>query len=290
MKQIHQQVASEYSEALDESDHARGALARTGSGSFADYAAEDLKHLPGHAVEASFGCGNPLAFSSVQPGQTVLDLGCGAGLDLLLAAEKVGPKGIVIGVDMTDAMLEKAQTNIKASRLTNIQVRKGHVETLPVESSSIDWVVSNCVINLSPEKDKVFAEIARVLKPGGRMVVSDMIAEALPWWVRRSGLFPASCGGGAISEASYLAGLRGAGLDDCQILARQYYEPHQMASVAAGVLPEYLQRATFRGKPIAIDLIANLAKPIAKKIWSARIAARKPASAGAGVGPAYPVC
>jgi arsenite methyltransferase len=235
--------------------------------------------MPESAVEASFGCGNPLAFSSVQPGQTVLDLGCGAGLDLLIAAEKVGPKGVVIGVDMTETMLEKAQGNIRASELANIQVRKGYIETLPVESNSIDWIVSNCVINLSPDKEKVFAEIARVLKPGGRMLVSDMIAEGLPWWVRRSGLLPASCGGGAISEAGYLAGLRHAGLDECQVLARQHYEPLQMASVAVGALPGYLQRATFRGKPIAINLMARLAQPIVQKLWSARIAARKPVSA-----------
>ena len=99
----------------------------------------------------------------------------------------------------------------KVSGLANIDVRKGYIETLPVESNAIDWVVSNCVINLSPEKEKVFAEIARVLKPGGRMIVSDIVVEGLPWWVRYSGLLPAACGGGAVSEATYLVGLRTAG-------------------------------------------------------------------------------
>lgn len=278
MKDIRQEIASEYSNALQGDDHRRGIVSRTGSAGFADYTVEDLKHLPDNVAEASFGCGNPLAFSSVQPGQTVLDLGCGAGLDLLLAAEKVGTNGAVIGVDMTDAMLERARSTIKASGLVNIEVRKGYIETLPAESNAVDWVLSNCVINLSLEKEKVFAEIARVLKPGGRMIVSDIVAEGLPWWVRHSGLLLAACGGGAVSEPAYLAGLRTAGLDECKVLARHYYKPAQMASLAVGSLPGFLQHASFRGKPIAIRLIARLAKPISEKLWSARIAARKPPS------------
>ena len=175
-------------------------------------------------------------------------------------------------------MLEKARTTIKASGFVNIEVRKGYIETLPAESNTIDWVVSNCVISLSPEKEKVFAEIARVLKPGGRMIVSDIVVEGLPWSVRHSGPIPAASDGGAVSEATYLASLTIAGLDQCEVLARQHYTPVQMASVAVGSLPGILQRASFHGKPIAIDLIARLAKPIAKKLWSARIAARKPPS------------
>ena len=276
MKDIRRQIASEYSDAVD--DRRSGSVSRTGSAKFADYTAEDLQDLPEDVVEASFGCGNPLAFSSVQPGQTVLDLGCGTGLDLLLAAEKVGPNGAVIGVDMTDALLEKARTNISASGFANAEVRKGYIEALPVDSDAVDWVISNCVINLSPQKQKVFAEIARVLKPGGRMIVADLVAEGLPWWVRRTGLLPAACGGSAISEAAYLKDLRRAGLDQCKVLARRYYEPEEMASVAVGSLPGFLQSASFRGKPFAIRLITRLARPIAKKLWSARIAARKPLS------------
>ena len=275
MKDIRNQIAAEYSDAVKEGNEKRGIVARTGSASFASYSAEELKHLPEEAVDASFGCGNPVAFSSVQPGQTVLDLGCGAGLDLLIAAEKVGPEGTVIGVDMTDAMLEKARRNITASGFTNIQVRKGYVETLPVESNSVDWVISNCAINLSPEKEKVFAEIARVLKPGGRMIVSDIVAEGLPWWVRRSGLLTAACAGGAISETQYLEGLRAAGLCECSVLARQHYEAVQMASLVVDSLPQYLQNASCCGKPIARRILTKMAKPISEKLWSARIAARK---------------
>lgn len=270
------QIQSDYTDALSGSSKSRGVVAQTGAARFASYAVEQLQYVPEAAVNDSFGCGNPVAFSSVQPGQTVLDLGCGAGLDLLIAAEKVGPSGTVIGVDMTDAMLEKATANIQASGLKNIQVRKGYVETLPIEADSVDWVISNCVINLSPEKHKVFAEIARVLKPGGHMIVSDMVAANLPWWVRRSGVLTAACAGGAISEARYLAGLQAAGLQDCSIIARQYYEPLQMAAVAAGALPYYLQKVTCCGKPIARNLLTKLAKPVSERLWSARIAARKP--------------
>lgn len=276
MKDSRNRIASDYTDALGESGERRGVVAQTSAAKFASYAVEQLKYVPEDAVNDSFGCGNPVAFSSVQPGQTVLDLGCGAGLDLLIAAEKVGPNGTVIGVDMTDAMLEKATANIQASGMKNIQVRKGYVETLPIESDSIDWVISNCVINLSPEKDKVFAEIARVLKPGGQMILSDIVAENLPWWVRRSGVLTAACAGGAISEARYLAGLTAAGLHDCSIIARQHYEPAQMASVVVNALPCYLQKVSCCGKPIARNLFTKLAKPVSERLWSARIAARKP--------------
>ena len=141
-------------------------------------------------------------------------------------------------------------------------------------------MVSNCVINLSPEKDKVFAEIARVLKPGGQMIVSDIVAENLPWWVRRSGVLTAACAGGAISEAKYLAGLTTAGLQDGSVIARQYYEPMQMASVVVSALPCYLQEVSCCGKPIARNVLTKLAKPVSERLWSARIAARKPVAHG----------
>jgi len=137
----------------------------------AGYASESLGEIPRDAVENSFGCGDPLAFTEVEPGQTVVDLGSGAGIDILLAARRVGPDGHVIGIDMTDEMIERAQQNIDDSGLGNVEVRKGLIENLPIDDHSVDWVISNCVINLSPEKPKVFAEIARVLKPGGRMII-----------------------------------------------------------------------------------------------------------------------
>ncbi|RXG65820.1 methyltransferase domain-containing protein, partial [Candidatus Atribacteria bacterium 1244-E10-H5-B2] len=150
------------------------------------YSEDELNNLLADSNITTFGCGNPLAFSEVREGDIVLDLGPGAGLDLLIAARKVGPSGQVIGVDMTDEMITKAKENIKVAGVKNVEVRKGLIENLPVESSSVDWVISNCVINLSPEKEKVFSEIGRVLKPGGRMVVSDMVGENIPEWLREN--------------------------------------------------------------------------------------------------------
>ena len=196
----------------------------------AGYATEELAALPGDAVLNSFGCGNPLAFGEVRPGDVVVDLGCGAGIDLFVAAGKVGPTGRVIGVDMTDAMIEKARANVVRSGLAQVEVRKGLIEELPVESGSADWVISNCVINLSPEKDRVFAEIARVLRPGGRMLVSDIVVEELPEWVRSDPALHAACVAGAISEREYVAGLRGAGLADVEVRHRFVYESKQIAA------------------------------------------------------------
>lgn len=251
-------------------------VAGTGGGRFADYHPDDLVAIPAALLESSFGCGNPVSFAAVKPGETVLDLGSGAGLDLLLAAERVGTSGRVIGIDMTDAMLERARANIKASGLENIEVRKGLIEQLPVDAASVDWVISNCVINLSAEKSRVFTEIARVLKPGGSMVVSDMVADDLPWWVKTSARFTAACVSGAISETAYLAGLQAAGLAQTTVLGRQYYDASQMASVVVDSLPAPLRNLRWHGRPLAQSLLTRAARPIAAKLYSAKIYARKP--------------
>ncbi|MHC4957555.1 MAG: methyltransferase domain-containing protein [Planctomycetota bacterium] len=166
----------------------------------------------------SFGCGNPLAFGDVQPGETVLDLGSGAGHDLLAAAEAAGPDGKVIGVDMTDAMLEAAREFTRGHE--NIELRKGIIEEMPVEDASVDWVISNCVINLSPEKDRVFGEIFRVLRPGGRFSISDIVAENMPEHLKNDDKAYSACVSGAIPEAEYLAGLRDTGLVDVEVAER----------------------------------------------------------------------
>ena len=137
----------------------------------------ELAQVPADAIASSFGCGNPLAFLGVKEGDVVVDLGSGAGLDPIIAAEKVGRAGRVIGIDMTGEMIAKARANVAAAGAGNVELRKGIVEELPIDSLSADWVISNCAIDLSPEKDRVFREIARVLKRGGQMLVSDIVAE-----------------------------------------------------------------------------------------------------------------
>jgi ubiquinone/menaquinone biosynthesis C-methylase UbiE len=192
------------------------------------YQEEELNNFPADSNITTFGCGNPLAYSEVREGDVVLDLGPGAGLDLLIAARKVGPSGQVIGVDMTEEMIAKAKENIKVAGFKNVEVRKGLIENLPVESSSVDWVISNCVINLSPEKEKVFSEIARVLKPGGRMIVSDMVGENIPEWLRENKSLYSACISGVVSEKEYLSGLRKAGLEKVKVSERIVYQSDEL--------------------------------------------------------------
>lgn len=268
MKITQEEIAAEYANAVNGVQ--AGVVGQTGSAKFAGYSAAEVELVPEGVAQTSFGCGNPVAFSEVLPGQTVLDLGCGAGMDLILAARKVGATGKVIGVDMTPEMLTLARQNIARSGLTNVEVRQGKIEALPIESGSVDWVISNCVINLSPDKQTVFNEIARVLKTGGQMLVSDIVADNLPLWVRRSGLLTVACAGGAISEQAYLSGLSQAGFTHHEVIAREYYDAEQMASVALGVLPAFMAN-----RKLTKQLFARLAKPITTKLWSARIYARK---------------
>ncbi len=236
----------------------KGVLAK-----LAGYAAEEIAALPADAVANSFGCGNPLAFSEVRPGDIVLDLGSGAGIDLIIAAKKVGPCGRVIGVDMTDAMIDRARANVAAARLANVEIRRGLIEALPVESGSVDWVISNCVINLSPDKPRVFREIARVLRPGGRMRVSDIVVQDLPEEIRKSPALYTSCIAGAISEEEYVAGLVAAGLADVMVRERVVYDASQLSALAASELN-------------ADDDATALAREAAGNIWSAVFFARKP--------------
>ncbi len=242
----------------------------------AGYSREELDALPSEAVVNSFGCGNPLALSDVREGDVVLDLGSGAGIDVLLAAKKVGPGGRAIGVDMTEEMLDKAKENIAAAGLTNAEVRKGTIEKMPVESNSVDWVISNCVINLSPEKSKVFAEIARVLKPGGRMVVSDIVVSDLPQWVRTNERLYNSCVAGAISEEAYLDGLRQAGLTNVEVSERIVYEAGQLEGLIKSELPDQTESVACCAAGAGAGSLADVAKTLSGKIWSAKFHARKP--------------
>ncbi len=243
----------------------------------AGYTETELQIQP-EAAASSFACGNPLTYSSVKEGEVVLDLGSGAGFDLLLAAEKVGGSGRVIGVDMTDAMIAAARKNIKAYGAENIEVRKGIIEQLPVDTESIDWVISNCVINLSPEKQKVFTEIARVLKPGGHMLVSDIVVNELPSEIQQNENLYNSCIAGAISEEEYQAGLQNAGLIDVQVVDRLVYEPEQIRHFFhtddVPGLKDMLEAIPADRRD---ETINNLLAQVKGKIWSAKFSASKPA-------------
>jgi SAM-dependent methyltransferase len=182
------------------------------------YSAEKLADLPDSVVEAAAGCGDPTAIAALSPGETVLDLGSGGGIDVFLAAKKVGASGHVIGVDMTPDMIRLARENAKKIGADNVEFRLGELEHLPVETGTVDVVISNCVINLSPDKDAVFAEAYRVLKPGGRLCVSDMVVDReLPEEVRSSMEAWASCVAGALEENVYLDKVRQAGFVDVKI-------------------------------------------------------------------------
>jgi len=244
----------------------------------AGYNREELEALPPEAVINSFGCGNPLAFSEVKEGDVVLDLGSGAGIDLLIAAKKVGPTGRAVGIDMTDGMIAKARENVAAAGLTNVEVRKGTIEDMPVESSSVDWVISNCVINLSPEKPKVFAEIARVLKPGGQMLVSDIVAQDLPDWVRENEMLYTSCVGGAISEADYLDGLRRAGLEDVVVRERLVYDADQLQAFLLSDLADTNPDVGNWVATLDDESVGKMTESVAGKVWSVLVHARKKAS------------
>jgi len=239
---------------------------------FAGYSNEELETLPDQAVSNSFGCGNPVALAGLKAGDIVLDLGSGAGIDLFLASKKVGPAGRVIGVDMTDEMIARANQNIRAGGYENVEVREGIIEELPVESASVDWVISNCVINLSPEKSRVFAEISRVLKPGGQMLLSDMMARDLPPELLSLPAAYASCVGGAISEEEYLDGLRAAGLEDVEVRDRLIYDAGQLAGYAASAM-----EGPCGCGPQLTDRLREYTRGLEGKIWSAKVYARKPA-------------
>jgi arsenite methyltransferase len=227
--------------------------------SVAGYTREELQSLPEDAVINSFGCGNPLAFSGVERGDVVIDIGSGAGIDCLLAAEKVGVHGKVIGIDMTPVMIDKARANARKANAANVEFRFGDAEDMPVDTASADWIISNCVINLSPNKPAVFREAFRVLRPGGRLSVSDIMVEKLPWILRRSTALYTSCVAGAIPEKEYVEGLQKAGFTDVRVTERIVYDRDQIL--------HFVQNHRF---------LAFFAPYVEGKIWSSRIMATKP--------------
>ena len=184
------------------------------------YSGEDLKGVP-EGANLGLGCGNPAAIAALQPGETVLDLGSGGGFDCFLASQKVGPTGQVIGVDMTPDMVERARKNAAEGGFSNVDFRLGEIEALPVPDTSVDVIISNCVINLSPDKDAVFREAFRVLRPGGRLAISDVIAKGeIPKNVQEDVAMVAGCVGGAETADRLQEGLQAAGFADIRIAAK----------------------------------------------------------------------
>jgi ubiquinone/menaquinone biosynthesis C-methylase UbiE len=228
------------------------------------YADEETASLPDTATEASLGCGNPNAISELKPGETVLDLGSGGGIDCFIAAKKVGPTGHVIGLDMTSEMIDLANENKKKMGATNVEFRLGEIENMPIDSESVDVIISNCVINLSPDKDAVFAEAYRVLKPGGRLAVSDIVTEGdLPEVIRNSIEEWVGCVAGALDQEEYLQKIKDAGFEDVRVVKRTVY--------GTDTLQEYdLTEAT---RELLTNIDPNEVQGF--EIVSARIVARK---------------
>jgi ubiquinone/menaquinone biosynthesis C-methylase UbiE len=180
--------------------------------------------LPQEAVLASLGCGNPTALAALNPGETVLDLGSGGGIDVLLSARRVGPTGKAYGLDMTDDMLALARENQRKAGVQNVEFLKGEIESIPLPDNSIDVVISNCVINLSADKDRVLREAFRVLKPGGRFAVSDVVVRGdVPDEIRKHMLLWVGCIAGALKDSDYIAKLAKAGFDDIDVEPTRVY-------------------------------------------------------------------
>ena len=225
------------------------------------YDAEQTSGLPAEAVLASLGCGNPTALATLHPGEVVLDLGSGGGIDVLLSARRVGPAGKAYGLDMTDEMLALARENQRKSGLANVEFLKGQIEDIPLPDGSVDVIISNCVINLSADKDRVLTEAFRVLKPGGRLAVSDVVVRGeIPPEIRRSVELWVGCISGALDESVYMEKLTRAGFADVSIEPTRVYR--------AADAREFLNTQS-----IDIDAIAPL---VDNKFYSGFIRATKP--------------
>jgi arsenite methyltransferase len=217
--------------------------------------------LPDTAIKASLGCGNPTALAELKAGEIVLDLGSGGGIDVLLSARRVGPTGKAFGLDMTDEMLALAEENKRKSGLTNVEFLKGEIENIPLPDNSVDVIISNCVINLSGDKDRVLTEAFRVLKPGGRFAVSDVVVRGhVPDAIKKNIELWVGCVAGALSDDEYLVKLAGAGFEEASI------EPTRVYSIEDA-------RGLLAGRGLDVD---TLVKEVEGKFISAFVRANKP--------------
>lgn len=227
------------------------------------YSDTEAAEIPEAAVLASLGCGNPTALAQLNAGETVLDLGSGGGIDVLLSARRVGPSGFAYGLDMTDEMLELAEKNKAEAGADNVKFLKGHIESIPLPDDSVDVIISNCVINLSSDKDRVLREAFRVLKPGGRFAVSDVVVDgALPDAVRQDMELYVGCVAGALENNEYISKLKDAGFTDVGIEPTRRY---QFSAIEGSWAPSGVQAMTEEDK-----------KNLDGKIMGAFIRATKP--------------
>jgi len=231
------------------------------------YDSAQAQQIPEEALKASLGCGNPTALAQLHPGEIVLDLGSGGGIDVLLSARRVGPTGKAYGLDMTDEMLTLARENQRKAGVENVEFLKGEIENIPLPDNSVDVIISNCVINLSADKDRVLREAFRVLKPGGRFAVSDVVVHGdVPPQVRESVLLWVGCIAGALQDTEYASKLAAAGFEGIEI------EPTRVHKAEDA-------RVFLTEKGLDVDA---LAQQVDGKFWSAFIRARKPQRAAAG--------
>jgi SAM-dependent methyltransferase len=245
------------------------------------YSSEEIGDLPDSVTDVSLGCGNPIAIAGLKPGEVVLDLGSGGGIDCFLAAKKVGPQGRVIGLDMTPDMIRLARRNAKKVGATNVDFRFGEMEDIPLPDASVDVIISNCVINLSPDKDAVFAEAYRVLRPGGRLNVSDIVVDGdLPQFVRSKLDAWAGCIAGALDELVYLDKISAAGFEQVSVLSRAYtpvdagiFEQQEAQVVIVQADGQTVDGAEARS---LLDEAGLSAQALATKVASIRVQAFKP--------------
>jgi arsenite methyltransferase len=199
------------------------------------YATDELQHLPQEAVVASLGCGNPVAVAELREGETVLDLGSGGGIDVLLSARRVGPTGKAYGLDMTDEMLALAGENAAKAGVSNVEFLRGEMEKIPLPSETVDVIISNCVVNLSPDKDAVLREARRVLRPGGRLAIADIVTkDDLPEQIKSDMKLWTGCIAGALTLGEYTEKLASAGFEDVDIETFREYTAADAGSTAAG--------------------------------------------------------
>jgi arsenite methyltransferase len=226
------------------------------------YTGDEIAVIPEDAVKASLGCGNPTALALLAPGEVVLDLGSGGGIDVLLSAQRVGPTGHVYGLDMTDEMLALAEKNKAEQGATNVTFLKGHIEEIPLPASTVDVVISNCVINLSADKGRVLREVGRVLRPGGRFAVSDVVVQGtMPPELRSDMEAWVGCVAGALEESDYRHLLAEAGLDEIEVEVTRVYDPRQVAEGAGRrVAPAVFERFEASGGRI-VSAFVRARKP-----------------------------